>query len=49
MPIAINSMVFDLAYLMDIISDYNHSLFLAERYHVIQKEEVVYNFRLFRP
>jgi hypothetical protein len=49
LPIATNSMVFDLAYLVDIISDYNNNLFLAERYHVIQKEEVVYNFRLYRP
>jgi hypothetical protein len=49
LPIATNSMVFDLAYLVDIISDYNNNLFLAEHYHVIQKEEVVYNFRLYKP
>ena len=49
LPIATNSMVFDLASLVGVISDYNNSLFLAEKYHVIQKEEVVYNFRIYRP
>ena len=42
-------MVFDLASLLGIISDYNNSLFLAEKYHVIQKEEIVYNFRIYKP
>jgi hypothetical protein len=48
LPIATNSMVFELASLVEVISDYNNSLFLAEKYHVIQKEETVYNFRLYR-
>jgi hypothetical protein len=39
LPIAINSMAFELNSLLNIITDYNNSLFLAEKYHVIQKEE----------
>ncbi len=41
-------MAFELAALVKIIADYNNSLFLAEKYHVIHKEEQVYNFRFFK-
>lgn len=41
-------MAFELSSLMKIIADYNNNLFLAEKYHVIQKEEQVYNFRFFK-
>lgn len=29
LPVAINSMIFELACLTDLVEDYNHSLFLA--------------------
>ena len=41
-------MVFELQSLRQIIADYNHSLFLAEKYHVIGKIEKVYNINLIR-
>lgn len=41
-------MVFELASLRQILQDYNKSLFLAEKYRVIAKEEKIYNIRCFR-
>jgi hypothetical protein len=48
LPVAINSMVFELQSLTQIIADYNTSLFLAEKYHVIAKSEKIYNVQLFK-
>jgi hypothetical protein len=41
-------MVFELQSLRQIIADYNHNLFLAEKYHVIGKVERAYNFGMAR-
>ena len=41
-------MAFELSSLLSIITDYNNNLFLAEKYHVIRKEEQVYNFRIYK-
>lgn len=43
LPVAVNSMIFELACLTDLVADYNHSLFLAEKYRVIAKPEKVFN------
>lgn len=38
-----NSMVFELKWLVEIVTDYNNNLFLAEKYRVLAKTEKVYN------
>ena len=47
LPVATNSMVFRMSSLVEIIEDYQSTLFLAAKYHVIAKDEQVYNPRLY--
>ena len=37
LPVGINSMIFEFKWLTDIVTDYNNSLFLAQKYRVIVK------------
>lgn len=37
LPVGMNTMIFELKWLTEIVSDYNKSLFLAQKYRVIAK------------
>ena len=48
LPVGINSMIFEFKWLTDIVTDYNNSLFLAQKYRVIVKAEKVYNIKTWK-
>ena len=47
LPVATNSMIFRLSSLVELIEDYKTTLFMAAKYHVIDKHERVYNPRFY--
>lgn len=48
-PIAMNSIVFDLAEVKKLVKEYKNSLFLSKQYRIMETTQTYFNFEIDKP